>query len=505
VKRNLTRLAGRIHDLLVVGGGIHGAWVAWDAALRGLSVALIERYDFGAATSANSLRMVHGGLRYLARGDLRRMRESIAERSALLRVAPRLVHPLPVMVPTRGWGAQSRLALGTALALNDMLSAGRNRGLGAAQQIPPGRMLTRAECLGLFPGFDGGDVTGGALWHDAQLQQPERLTLGLVQAATRRGAAGFNYIEAVEVLTHSGRVSGVRARDRVANAELEIHARAVVVAAGPWTANIVPRPRSIGTAPAPPGQAVALNVVLRRRFAATAVGVRAPSGAADDPVCGGHRFIFLVPDGDTTLLGTWYAVAGGGDLHATVERGAEFLVAELDRACPGLGVSTDDVVRYQWGRLPLKAGREPGRPDALADRPRITDHGGTHGIAHLFSVEGVKLTTSRSVAEAVVDRVMADLGVLDPGCRTATEEVVSAVPSSDVRRAVRDEFAICLADVVYRRTDIGAPPGPGRSAVAAAADLVAEELGWDAARREAEIEDVMRQARNLESPLEPIR
>ena len=104
MQRDLNRLTGQVHDLLVVGGGIHGACIAWDAALRGVSVALVERDDFGAATSANSLRIVHGGLRYLARGDLARMRESIRERSTLLRIAPGLVVPLPVLVPTRGIG-----------------------------------------------------------------------------------------------------------------------------------------------------------------------------------------------------------------------------------------------------------------------------------------------------------------------------------------------------------------------------------------------------------------
>nr|MBA3556113.1 FAD-dependent oxidoreductase [Gemmatimonadales bacterium] len=104
MRRELDRLTGRTHDLLVVGGGVHGACVAWDATLRGLAVALVERDDFGAATSANSLRIVHGGLRYLARGDLPRMRESIQERSALLRIAPDLVVPLPVLVPSAGRG-----------------------------------------------------------------------------------------------------------------------------------------------------------------------------------------------------------------------------------------------------------------------------------------------------------------------------------------------------------------------------------------------------------------
>ena len=112
MKRDLVGLVDTVYDVVVVGGGIHGACIAWDAALRGLRVGLIEREDFGGATSANSLRIVHGGLRYLARGDLRRMRESIRERRPSSASPPRLVEPLPVLVPTTGHGHPGRARAG---------------------------------------------------------------------------------------------------------------------------------------------------------------------------------------------------------------------------------------------------------------------------------------------------------------------------------------------------------------------------------------------------------
>src|SRR3954466_2230383 len=129
MRRNLSRFADTAFDLLVVGAGIHGACAAWDASLRGLSVAIVDQDDFGAATSANSLRIVHGGLRYLARGDFPRMRESIQERSTWLRIAPDLVRPLPVLVATHGHGLRSRWAHRVALVSNDLFSLFRNRGL----------------------------------------------------------------------------------------------------------------------------------------------------------------------------------------------------------------------------------------------------------------------------------------------------------------------------------------------------------------------------------------
>jgi glycerol-3-phosphate dehydrogenase len=161
------------------------------------------------------------------------------------------------------------------------------------------------------------------------------------------------------------------------------------------------------------------------------------------------------------------------------------------------------VVRCQWGWLPLKGGSERGRPDALAERPRIADHG-HQGVRHLLSVEGVKYTTARRVAEQAVDRVFASLDRPSPPCRTAELRLPGAgdrtvlelggMPDgSEIVRAVREEMAMTLADVVFRRTAIGAIPGPSRAAVESAARVAGSELGWDSLRHEAEIDAVMRQ------------
>ncbi len=494
MQRDLSNLADPVHDLLVVGGGIYGACIAWDAVLRGLKVALIERDDFGAATSANSLRIAHGGLRYLARGDLVRMRESTQEQSTLLRIAPGLVEPLPVLVPTSGHGTQSRLALGAALALNDLGSWGRNRGLDGDHRIPVGRILTVDETARRFPPLAGSPMTGGALWYDARIRRPERLTLSFLRSAAERGAAIANYVQAERLLTSSGTVTGADVADSRTGSKFQIRARAVVLAAGPWIDSLLGQ-QDRGE----PGQALALNIVVGRRLADTAVGIRSLTGPAADPVVGGHRFLFLAPQDGATLLGTWYAIDDGADPRATVERGAAALLAELNAACPGLALRPGDIARVQWGRLPLKAGREPGRPTALAERPRIRDHAPDN--RRLFSVEGVKYTTARRVAATAVSRILDALGLADPGCRTSATPLSGAydVAADDprletrIREAVRNEMALTLGDVVFRRTGLGDPPGPERAAVCMAAQIVGRELGWDSAREAAEVEDVMRQ------------
>jgi glycerol-3-phosphate dehydrogenase len=456
-------------------------------------VALVERDDFGGGTSANSLRIVHGGLRYLARGDLPRMRESIRERSTLLRIAPSLIEPLPVVVPTSGAGTQSRLALGAAMALNDLCSLDRNRGLTPDHRLPRGRLLTLDACRRLFPAFPISGATGGALWYDALMRRPERLTLAFVRAAVARGAMVANYCSMERVLTTGGAACGVAVSDLVGGGTAEIPARSVVLAAGPWTGRLA-GPEHAGLP-----HALALNLVVGRRLAEAAIGVRAPTGADQDPIVGGHRFIFLVPQEETTLLGTWYAPANGELTDELIRRGTRALLEEFRLACPALAIGPADVVHCHWGWLPLKAGREPGRPDSLADRAWILDHGKAGGMRGMFSVEGVKYTTARRVAEDVVDRVVAAVAVPVDRCRTRDTRVdeaeVADLPlDARARLAVRDEMAVRLADVILRRIGSGADRETVET-VATVARVAGAELGWSAQRREAEIEDVMRQIR----------
>lgn len=487
--RDLAGLAATAHDLVVVGGGIYGACIAWDATLRGLRVALVERDDFGGATSANSLRIVHGGLRYLARADLRRMRESIRERSALLRIAPTLVEPLPVLIPTGGHGTRSRLVMAAALRLNDALSLDRNQALDPAHCIPSGRRVSPEECRRLFPGFPSAGTSGGALWYDARVTHPERLTLAFLQAAAGRGAAVANHCEVERVLVRGGAAEGVAARDRLTGATLEIRGRAVVLAAGPWT------PELGGGDPARLPSAFALNLELAGRLAETAIGIQTLSGPEEDPVIGGGRHIFLNPQARTTLLGTWYCLPEARSPTELTARGAAALLGEIRAACPALHLDATDVVGYQWGWLPLKAGREPGRLTALAERGRVIDHGAAGGPRGMFSVEGTKLTTARNVAEQAIDRVVASLGHQADPCRTAHErldEVADPVITLEarVRRAIRDEMAATLPDVFRRLTPGGRPDAPAD--LAAVAQAAALELGWTEQRKDSEIEAVKR-------------
>jgi glycerol-3-phosphate dehydrogenase len=162
--RNFSQLSHKVYDVAVIGGGVYGISVARDAAFRGLTVAVVERGDFGNATSSNHHRIIHGGLRYLQHVDLKRMRESIRERNILLRIAPHLVHPLPFLIPTYQYLTQGRLLLSLALKMNDLISLDRNRNLEPHKKIPRGRLISKSECLQLCPNINQRDLTGGAFF-----------------------------------------------------------------------------------------------------------------------------------------------------------------------------------------------------------------------------------------------------------------------------------------------------------------------------------------------------
>ena len=238
--------------MVIVGGGVFGGCAAWDAASRGLSIAVIERGDFGQATSANSFKMVHGGIRYLQHGDIVRLRQSSRERNALLRLAPHLVHPLPIVIPTYGRGMKSRAAMAAAMKIYDWAAFDRNRGINDPQRmIPRGRSISRGEVLDMFPGLEPTGLTGAAVFRDAQMYNPPRLVLAFVQSAVAAGATAVNYVEATGFLKNGDRVSGIAARDTLTGESFDIRATETLNAAGPYAEHLLSS--GLGIRLSPPG------------------------------------------------------------------------------------------------------------------------------------------------------------------------------------------------------------------------------------------------------------
>src|SRR2546425_865075 len=230
--RDIDRLTTRTFDLLVVGGGIYGLTVAYDAAQRGGAVAVIERDDFGSGASFNHLRTIHGGLRYLQTLDVRRARESVRERRTLARIAPHAVQPLVFALPLTRSLTKGKLAMRIGFLLDRLVAFGRNRGVPPSHRLPGGRVVSRGTAIQRFPGLRRQRLTGAAVWYDYETTEADRLTFAWALAAAEHGAVLANHVEAIAPLSSSQRVAGVRARDRQTGREIEIGARVTVNATG---------------------------------------------------------------------------------------------------------------------------------------------------------------------------------------------------------------------------------------------------------------------------------
>ncbi|HYO12089.1 MAG TPA: FAD-dependent oxidoreductase [Thermoanaerobaculia bacterium] len=386
IDRDLEGAAASSYDLLVIGGGMYGATLALEAARRGLSTLLLERGDFGGETTRSSLRILHGGLRYLQSLDLPRFRESVGERRWFLRHFPDLVEPLPCLMPLhdppRGGRLRRPGVFRLALRVNDLLARER--------ALPPGRLLSAAETVELCPGVDRAGLRGGALWYDAVAKDPERLVWEVLGWACRCGARALSHVEALELVVQDRKVTGLRAVDRASGRSLDFKARRVVSCAGPWSRDLARRfDRDIPCLLRP---ALAFNLLLDREApsrAALAVASREP----------GSQTWFLLPWEGRLLAGTAYApVQGGTREEGPAEARIGELLAALNAALPGFDLRRSEVLDILWGRLPAVA---EGSVE-LASRPVIVDHGRHGGPQGLVSVSGVKLTTARAVARRIL-------------------------------------------------------------------------------------------------------
>jgi glycerol-3-phosphate dehydrogenase len=451
LRRDTAAAAGESHDLIVIGGGIYGAMVTLGAARRGLRPLLLERDDFGGATSWNSHRIVHGGLRYLQRLDLPRFFTSVRERRWFLRHFPDLVRPLPCLMPLYGEGARRPEIMRLALMINHALSRHRNDGVRPDCRLESGGVMTRSETLALFPGARPEGLRGGALWYDAVMTDSQRLLIEVLRWACACGARALNYVEATTLTVAGGRVTGVEAYDRVAEAPLALRAPAVINCAGPWSATLA---RALaGEVDGLFRPSLAFNLLFERPAPSeVAVAVSAPGR-------GTHTW-FLYPRAGLLYAGTAHHPWTGDEPTPRVDKKQiDEAIEQINAAVPRLELRRHQVLRVYAGLLPAT------RPDGaeLSDRPVIHDHGRDDGgPAGLVSVSGVKFTTARDVAERALRRALPALPpVGSDSVRPAAAELPSLVvndygelpePAAEaLRRFAADEAVVHTEDLLLRR------------------------------------------------------
>ena len=545
--RNLASLTDREYDLVIVGGGIFGLCAAWDATLRGLSVALLERWDFAHAASANCFKMIHGGIRYLQHADLARVRHSARERSAFLRIAPHLARPLPIFVPTYGHGLKGREILTLGMKIYDLLTADRNRQIpDRSRHIPATRSLSRRQAMEMFPDLPSQGLSGGALFHDGQMYSTARLALAFLLSATERGAVAANYTEVTGLREANGRVTGVKARDAITKTDFDVRGRVVLNAAGGWAPHLRTASNGRALQTAPSFSRDAYFLVNRPMPGPCALAVSGQDRDPDAIFSREARHLFLVPWRGCTLVGVWHRVYTEDPAEARVRK--EEVAGWLDEvrtAYPALDFGIEDVVLTHCGLVLFGENNQGASDLRYGKRSMLVDHARHDGREGLLTLIGVRYTTARADAARAVELAFEKLGHRPPRCQTESTPIyggdiesfeselerathslqanigsrsiaalvanhgsawkrvveiepnrpdwLEPLPGSDtlaaeVVHAVRNEMALHLSDVVFRRSDLGTIGHPGMAGLRVAAGLMGDELGWNPDQRRAEID-----------------
>lgn len=520
------------YDVLVIGGGITGAGVARDAALRGLRVALVEQDDLGSGTSSRSSRLVHGGVRYLEHGQLGLVFESSRERRTLLAIAPHLVRPLGFTWPVYGGARVRRWQLAAALTLYDALALFRN--VQRHEQLGVGGVLAREPHLRV----EG--LRGGARYFDAATDDA-RLTLATALSARAAGAVLATHAR-VDALRHDGgRVTGARVRDQLGTGEVDVRARVVVNASGPWSDAISAMAHAPSRGNVRGSKGVHLAVPRARVGNTEALTLLAPQDG---------RVMFVLPAGDFAIIGTTdtFADVDPREVRATVAD-VEYLLDAANHFFPEARLDTADVVSAWAGLRPLAGGARGADDPGSASR----EHAIIEEVPGLVSVTGGKLTTYRAMAAEVVDVLQRALGNPRSAAPTASEalpggagcdvalEIEDATAATgdvsvgtrlvhahgtawrgvwalvaddaslgarveatrpyllaELAYAVRAEMACTLGDLLIRRMPLAFETRDnGRAAARSVAARVAEWLGWDEAARARALDEYDREAARI--------
>ncbi|MDP2908896.1 MAG: glycerol-3-phosphate dehydrogenase/oxidase [Nanoarchaeota archaeon] len=506
MKRDLEGMSRKEYEILVIGGGINGAATAHDAALRGLKVALIEKNDFGWATTSATSKLAHGGLRYLKNFELSLVRESLRERRILARIAPHLVYPIPFMIPLYKAG-NKKVKIKLGMMLYDLLSYDKKWAEHEEQKIPSHKILSPGEAIKEEPRILTEGLTGAAKYYDCQILSPERLCLEFILTAAGNKADAANYAEAEKIIIADNKARGAIVRDNTNGKKYEIKSDIIVNATGPWLDKMIKtyderhEPMIRGTK--------GIHIVIPK-ICNNAVVLATKEG----------RNFFMIPWRGYSLIGTT-DTDFNGDLENVYanEKDILGLIKETNETYNS-NLSIKDVAFSYAGVRPLI--KEEGRETEVSRKYEARE---SNGIIH---IAGGKLTTARGMAEKTVDLIVKKLGK-KAGCKTEetplhgstishakylkqhlnsrkdkkiTEplmhlygskygEVLKLAENDEVKAqtlyAMEEEMALTLEDVMLRRTGIATTGYPPISLTLRVFKMMSSYYSWDKAKKEEEI------------------
>jgi len=534
MKRFIEKYDGKEFDLVIIGGGITGAAVAYDAASRGLSVALIEMGDFGSATSSATSKLIHGGFRYLANGEIGLVRESLRERRTLENIAPNFVYPIPIMFTTNRVKLTNYwMVIKIGMIMYDLLSFDRKFTWDRSKRIPSHYSLSAEETLRLEPNVKKEGLTGSQVYYDCMSIFPERLTLAFIRSAVSYGAEVSNYLKAEGFIFDSeNRVSGVRSRDTLNGSMHEIKGKVIINCAGPW-ADIVLNMAQSRTGNHMVRRSEGIHVITKKLVNDHIVGSITPAG----------RHFFLIPWRGHSLIGTTdKEYIGTPEDWRVTKKAIQELLDEVNESFGSNGKIMYEDVKYCYGGLRPLVEDQTENVYETSRKYEIYDNS-KDGLEGLITVEGGKYTTSRQLAQNVMKMVIKKIrkkpGKMITrnrhlhGCEIkdmtsfmqeikknntdfpektldylgriygteykqildlARQNPALAEPLNDdgemlaqVVYAARNEMALTLDDIMFRRTGLGTLGHPGRDILSLIADCAAEELNWDSERKKKEI------------------
>ena len=452
--RNFAAATEKPIDVLVVGGGIFGAGAAWDLAGRGLRTLLVDKGDFGGATSAGCFKIIHGGLRYLQHADFVRLTESVKEQQTLRQIAPHLVYPLPFLIPCYKKLMQRKTVLSTAMTVYEFLSWYRNSGVEDDHRLPRHRAFTRDEVLAIGSGFNPENLTGGVAYYDCQMSNADRLTFSIVASAVQAGAQALNYCSAARFLFGDAGGAGQRSieavelRDELTGATAMVRPKAVVNAAGPWHELIGASFEGVPVRKKPQWFSKGVQIAVPELVAKYAFAVESTYRDPAAKFARGARSYFVHPWRGHSLIGTTDSLWEGNPDQFSIDRqDLVELLEDFRRAYPS-PLLTEENVKFAFGGLRQLA------PEALesigdgsdqtwnqegaakvARKDRIIDHAAMPFdqvlIPNLVTMQGVKYTTFRKFAEDAANIVAQKINCSAPSKTRNTK--VSGAPGGTVR------------------------------------------------------------------------
>ncbi len=548
MKRNLSELQNKVFDLVIIGGGITGACLAADAAMRGLSVALVEKSDFGGATSSASSKLLHGGIRYLQQLNFSKVRESAKERVYFQQLAPHLTNYIPFIIPTYSSFTKGKLVMKTAMAMYETICAGQNSILNdGSKKVPTSHFLSQQGVKDALPDLQLDNITGGVVFYESHMHSSERMTLGFIEAAQQHGASVANYLEVESFLeADKGCVNGVRVKDELSGESINIQASLVLNAAGPW----IPKLNNhIGGQGVVNAFSKGAHIVTRQLTQGHAVAL--PTKKQNQAVINrGGRHVFIIPWRGYSLIGTTYG-SYKGDLNnvSATQSDVDEMISDINSAMGAEVLNRGDVLHAFAGIYPLIDDVINKNVYQGTGKYQIVDHSKTDNLDGLVSVFGAKFTTARLLAEKaldeiaprfdkkltrcqmrrsrlpsgkiedmqafrkeqktryasmlpaiIIDNLVTNYGTnihrvieLMEADASLAEELVPDrhIVAAEIIYSARHEMACHLDDFVFRRTGLGTLGNPGEVILRRCASLMAQELDWDQARIDEEVSQVL--------------